>query len=117
MRVGAQRWRSDRNQSRYRAGGEAKNDTVGRSDPSPSRRKQIEFVLEARRHRATSKGQSTEMAGPPVDFRFLAGAGVQSLDFKAGDVISRKATRHGNCSSSKAARSKFASAIVSSKPC
>jgi CRP-like cAMP-binding protein len=27
------------------------------------------------------------MAGPPVDFRLLAGAGVQSLDFKAGDVI------------------------------
>jgi CRP-like cAMP-binding protein len=27
------------------------------------------------------------MANPPVDFRLLAGAGVPTRDFEAGDVI------------------------------
>jgi len=30
------------------------------------------------------------MGNPPVDFRLLAGAGVPSRDFKAGDVIFRQ---------------------------
>jgi CRP-like cAMP-binding protein len=55
------------------------------------------------------------MPNPPVDFRLLAGAGVAARDFKAGDVIFREGDPAKNYSLFRAAKSKYASAIVSSR--